>query len=82
MTLISGKPDNLTGENSRGSKKEDKPEKYDEGRMEYIFTIFRNRLAIMAKSISVTLERMERKTFNNYVRDASNPLKKVNRESK
>ena len=71
---------NLTGETTKGHEGT-KPVKFDEERLEFIYNIFRSRLVALSEHLPVTMERMSKQCFRNYIRDAANPLKKAARDA-
>lgn len=71
---------NLTGGLLRGQKLspgQKLPEKYDSHKIEFIYSVCRSRLVTLSSHMPVSLERMERQVFKNYIRDAGNPVKRA-----
>jgi hypothetical protein len=73
---------NLTGDGLRGSQLAQKPEKWNEDKLNFIYGLHKQRLVILGETMDVAIERMERQVFNNVIRDTSNPFKRKDRESK
>lgn len=45
--------------------------------MDFIYNVLKKRLEVLSDYMLVSLERMDRQVFKNYIRDASNPVKRA-----
>ena len=72
----------ISGDGLRGSQLEQKPEKWNEGELNFIYGLHKQRLVILGETMDVAIERIERLVFNNVICDTSNPFKRKDRKSK
>ena len=73
---------NLTGDGLRASQLEQKTEKWNEGKLNFIYGLHKQRLVILGETMDVAIERIERLVFNNVLRETSNLFKRKDRKSK
>jgi hypothetical protein len=77
---------NQSGQTSRSRKhqpEEKQPIKYDERKMDFIYTVFNGWLTfLVGNKLKVTISRSSRKLFAMYIRDAAAPIKKAARNEK